>query len=113
MDKCEKCLFYKSKEKCGECGRLSNVMDNKPMFTPNTNYNCIKSMSVEEMAEFIVKIKLIFGEDIYNHIQEQIKDYVVKIDYKKIPKWEKKECEFYEQWLLQEVSENDTTRKES
>ena len=53
MEKCEKCLYYKSKEKCGECGRLSNVMDNKPMFTPNTNYNRIKSMSVEEMAEYL------------------------------------------------------------
>lgn len=72
-----------------------------------TNYDHIKSMSVEEMAEFIVKIKLIFGEDIYNHIQEQIKDYVVKIDDKKIPKWKKKERKFYEQWLLQEVSEDE------
>lgn len=54
MEKCEKCLYYKSKEKCGECGRLSNVMDNKPMFTPNTNYDRIKSMSVGEMAEFNV-----------------------------------------------------------
>lgn len=72
-----------------------------------TNYDRIKSMSVEEMAEFIVKIKLIFGEDIYNHIQEQIKDYVVKIDDKKIPKWKKNECKFYEQWLLQEVSEDE------
>lgn len=54
MGKCEKCLYYKSKEKCGECGRLSNAMDNNPMFTPNTNYDRIKSMSVEEMAEFNV-----------------------------------------------------------
>ena len=72
-----------------------------------TNYDRIKSMSVEEMAEFIVKIKLIFGEDIYNHIQEKIKDYVVKIDDKKIPKWKKKERKFYKQWLLQEVNKNE------
>lgn len=71
------------------------------------NYDRIKSMSVEEMAAFIVKIKLIFGEDIYKDIQEQIKDYVVEIDHKKIPKWTKKECKYYKQWLLQEVSEDE------
>ena len=83
MEKCEKCLYYKSKEKCGECGRLSNVMDNKPMFTPNTNYNCIKSMSVEEMANFLSEVewKAMQGKSKYTH------------------EWE--------QWLLQEVSEND------
>lgn len=70
-----------------------------------TNYDRIKSMSVEEMAAFIVKIKLVFGEGIYKHIQEEIKDYVIKIDENKLPKWKKKERKFYEQWLLQEVSD--------
>jgi rRNA maturation protein Nop10 len=44
VSKCEKCLYYKSKAKCGECGRLSNAMDNNPMFTPNTNYDRVKEM---------------------------------------------------------------------
>ena len=70
-----------------------------------TNYERIKQMSIEEMAEFIVKIKMIFSEDIYIHIQEEIKDYIIKIDDKKIKKWVRKECEFYKQWLESEVEE--------
>lgn len=33
-----------------------------------TNYDRIKQMSIEEMAEFIVKTKMIFSEYIYRHI---------------------------------------------
>ena len=96
MEKCEKCLYYKNKEKCGECGRLSNVMDNYPMFTPNTNYDRIKSMSVEEMASFICGIydgyddyliegyKFICGDVIPDYYDDKIK-----------------------QWLLQEVIEGE------
>lgn len=76
-------------------------------YEPLTNYDKIVNMDIREMAEFIVKTKLIFSEDIYNHIQEQIKDYVVKIDDKKIPKWKEKERKFYEKWLLQEVSNDE------
>ena len=97
MEKCEKCLYYKSKEKCGECGRLSNVMDNNPMFTPNTNYDRIKSMSVEEMAESIAALT---GDLI---VRDMMKGFVKN----------ETAIEAYKQWLLQEVSENDTTRKES
>ena len=100
MEKCEKCLYYKSKEKCGECGRLSNVMDNKPMFTPNTNYNCIKSMSVEEMAEFI--------ERMTEHLEICTHCPAYKMCDTHI------KCgENIKQWLEQEVSEDDTARKES
>ena len=97
MEKCEKCLYYKNKEKCGECGRLSNVMDNYPMFTPNTNYDRIKSMSVEEMAESIAALT---GDLI---VRDMMKGFVKN----------ETAIEAYKQWLLQEVSENDTTRKES
>ena len=85
MGKCEKCLYYKSKEKCGECGRLSNVMDNKPMFTPNTNYDRIKSMSVEEMAEFL--------SDTTGGLAIKLNGVYVVCDIR-----------FIKQWLLQEVS---------
>lgn len=54
MKECKKCLYYRNKQKCSECSRMSNVMDNTPMFTPNTNYNRIQSMSIEEMAMFFV-----------------------------------------------------------
>lgn len=86
MGKCEKCLYYKNKEKCGECGRLSNVMDNKPVFTPNTNYNCIKSMSVEDLTKFISNITKVVAIKLGN-------DYVVN------------DKQFIQQWLLQEVSD--------
>jgi ArsR family metal-binding transcriptional regulator len=88
MEKCEKCLYYKSKTKCGECGRLSNAMDNNPMFTPNTNYDRIKSMSVEEMADIIF--------DIY---KQGFFDAVHSDDVT--------EREEIIQWLLQEVKDDE------
>lgn len=89
MRKCEKCLYYKCKEKCGECGRLSNAMDNNPMFTPNTNYDRIKSMSVEKMAEII---KEIYTQGYIDCLHDE-----GNVGTRDI-----------EQWLLQEVSENIT-----
>lgn len=59
MAECEKCLYYKSKQKCAECGRLSNPMQNNPMFTPSTNYDRIKSMSVEEMAQELTEVEAV------------------------------------------------------
>jgi rRNA maturation protein Nop10 len=107
MEKCEKCLHYKSKEKCGECGRLSNAMDNNPMFTPNTNYDRIKSMSVEEMAEWIVGTKLVFechalGGDAHEAVSKLNNSGKQELD-----EWLEEEKTTYKQWLLQEVSEND------
>lgn len=95
MEKCEKCLYYKSKEKCGECGRLSNVMDNKPMFTPNTNYNRIKSMSVEEMAEFNVT------HDAENNMYLSLNGFLYGT--KEVA------TEKNIQWLLEEVSKDEET----
>ena len=95
MGKCEKCLYYKSKTKCGECGRLSNAMDNNPMFTPNTNYDRIKLMSVDEMADKIYLSKC---------------NCCKLLDEAKIPHpWHcTTSCRKYiKQWLLQEVSENE------
>ena len=93
MEKCEKCLYYKSKEKCGECGRLSNVMDNKPMFTPNTNYNRIKSMSVEEMAEFNIT------HDAENNMYLSLNGFLYGT--KEVAR------EKNIQWLLEEVSDDE------
>ena len=82
MAECEKCLYYKSKQKCDECGRLSNPMQNNPMFTPNTNYDLLKNMSVDELAEFLhgltssLAVKL-NGEYVINET-EQIKEWLIK-----------------------------------
>ena len=59
-----------------------------------TNYDRIKSMSVEEMAEII--------KDIYTQGYIDCLHDEGNVGTRDI-----------EQWLLQEVSENDTTRKES
>ena len=101
MGKCGKCLYYKNKEKCGECGRLSNAMDNNPMFTPNTNYDRIKSMSVEEMAEMLIEVTEapLSGEPFWR-----------TPDGKLFSIWEKtkdKAVEYTIQWLLQEVSDEE------
>ena len=62
-----------------------------------TNYDRIKSMSVEEMAESIAALT---GDLI---VRDMMKGFVKN----------ETAIEAYKQWLLQEVSENDTTRKES
>ena len=93
MGKCEKCLYHKSKTKCGECGRLSNAMDNNPMFTPNTNYDRIKSMSVEEMAVNLAKIQC-------DAIEQTVPIKVTE-------EARKEQYELCKQWLLQEVSEDE------
>ena len=107
MEKCEKCLYYKSKEKCGECGRLSNVMDNKPMFTPNTNYDRIKSMSVEEMAGLIVDFHFVFQCKSYGLDPKTIYENMNEEDKKKNKEWEEEMRPIWERWLLQEVSEDE------
>jgi hypothetical protein len=113
MGKCEKCLYYKSKAKCGECVRLSNAMDNNPMFTPNTNYDRIKSMSVEEMAGLIVDFHFVFQCKSYGLDPKTTYENMSEEDKKNNNEWEEEMRPIWEQWLLQEVSENDTTRKES
>lgn len=110
MEKCGKCLYYKNKEKCGECGRLSNAMDNNPMFTPNTNYDRIKSMSVEEMAKWITDIKLLFECHAYGHDANDIISKLNDAEKQELDEWAKDENEIYKQWLLQEVSEDDRYR---
>ncbi|MBO5854413.1 MAG: hypothetical protein J6Q61_06730 [Bacteroidales bacterium] len=55
MAECKKCLYYKSKQKCAECERLSNPMQNNPMFIPNTNYDLLKNMTVDELARFLAE----------------------------------------------------------
>ena len=64
---------------------------------PKTNYDRIKSMSVEEMAESIAALT---GDLI---VRDMMKGFVKN----------ETAIEAYKQWLLQEVSEDDTKRKES
>ena len=59
-----------------------------------TNYDRIKSMSVEDLTELINGITKVVAVKLG-------KDYVVN------------DKQFIQQWLLQEVSEDDTKRKES
>ena len=101
MEKCEKCLYYKNKEKCGECGRLSNVMDNYPMFTPNTNYDLIKSMSVEVMAKLFYGI--IHERDL--HIMKALEENGIEASL--IEALPEIHIAYHKQWLLQEVSEDE------
>lgn len=72
-----------------------------------TNYDRIKSMSVEEMAEWIVGLKLVFechalGGDarkVFLKLNNSVK--------KELDKWSKEEKRTYKQWLLQEVSDDE------
>lgn len=76
-----------------------------------TNYDRIKSMSVQEMAAFIVKSKKIFTELAYKGIsetlskQKKLKGYSIEIDNSKVADWEKEEFEIQKQWILHEVEE--------
>ena len=62
-----------------------------------TNYDQIKSMSVEEMVESIAALT---GDLI---VRDMMKGFVKN----------ETAIEAYKQWLLQEVDEDDTKRKES
>ena len=68
------------------------------MFTPNTNYDRIKSMSVEEMASFICGIY-----DDYDDLPQRTMYYKF-INGDEIPDYDEDNIK---QWLLQEVSENE------
>lgn len=70
-----------------------------------TNYDRIKSMSLEEMAKWLVEVKEDLQRVVFEHIQEKIKDYVIQVDYDRIVGWEEKTKNSFEKWLLQEVSD--------
>lgn len=78
-----------------------------------TNYDRIKSMSVEEMAELIVDFHFVFQCKSYGLDPKTTYENMNEEDKKKNKEWEEEMRPIWERWLLQEVSENDTTRKES
>ena len=53
MANCEKCKNYK--EEIQGCLYMDADCNNGEMFEPFTNYNRIKNMSVDEMAEFLME----------------------------------------------------------
>ena len=81
MEKCIKCKNYDNTKQ--GCLYMDADCKNGEKFEPITNYDRIKSMSVGEMANFLSEAewKAMQGKSKYPH------------------EWE--------QWLLQEVSDND------
>ena len=72
-----------------------------------TNYDRIKSMSVEEMAKWITGIKLLFECHAYGHDANNIISKFNDAEKQELDEWAKGENEIYKQWLLQEVSEDE------
>lgn len=70
-----------------------------------TNYDRIKSMSVEEMAEWIVGIKLKFGIESHKHDANVIISKLNEKERQELNDWWDDEKATYKQWLLQEVSD--------
>lgn len=61
----------------------NTLADNNPMFTPNTNYERIKSMNVDEITSVILMLS------------------------ERVKKYPNARITLVKQWLLQEVEEND------
>lgn len=77
-----------------------------------TNYNRIKSMSVEEMAEWIVGIKLKFGIESHKHDANVIISKLNEEEKQELNGWWDDEKKTYTQWLLQDVSDENITKIE-
>lgn len=61
---CKECLHHnRNKKACVECNMLSNVMEPNPKFVKNSNYNRIRNMTVEEMAETLKNIDVVCFEN--------------------------------------------------
>lgn len=90
MKKCEKCKNYDSVKQ--GCLYMDADCKNGEMFEPITNYDRIKSMSVEKMAD-----KLEHLNDYMNTVLDLFAASTMDLDAK----------DFIKEWLLQEVSEND------
>lgn len=104
------------KEKnCSNCKHTNKVEDEFPCsvcihnyidkYEPITNYDRIKSMSVEEMAEWIVGIKLKFGIESHKHDANVIISKLNEEEKQELNEWWSNENKTYTQWLLQEVSD--------
>lgn len=74
---------------------------------PKTNYERIKSMSVEEMAGLIVDFHFVFQCKSYGLDPKTTYENMNEEDKKKNKEWEEEMRPIWERWLLQEVNEND------
>ena len=72
-----------------------------------TNYDRIKSMSVEEMAEWIVGLKLVFECHALGGDAHEVVSKLNNSEKKELDHWLGEAKATYKQWLLQEVSENE------
>lgn len=70
-----------------------------------TNYDHIKSMSVEEMAEWIVGLKLVFECYALGGDAHEVVSKLNNSEKKELDHWLGEEKATYKQWLLQEVSD--------
>ena len=70
-----------------------------------TNYDRIKSMSVEEMAGLIVDFHFVFQCKSYGLDPKTIYENMNEEDKKKNKEWEEEMRLIWERWLLQEVSD--------
>ena len=72
-----------------------------------TNYDRIKSMSVEEMAELLVTLHYAMECRHYNLNAREVYKNLIEEEKQKTDKWEEESKPLWKQWLLQEVSENE------
>ena len=106
MEKEKSCPSCKhtNKEKnefpCSVCVR--NYTDK---YEPMTNYDLIKSMSLEEVAGLIVDFHFVFQCKSYGLDPKTIYENMSEEDKKKNKEWEEEMRPIWERWLLQEVSD--------
>lgn len=72
-----------------------------------TNYDRIKSMSVEEMAELLVTLNYAIECRHYNLDAREVYKNLTEEEKQETDKWEEQSKLLYKKWLLQEVEEND------
>lgn len=72
-----------------------------------TNYDRIKSMSVEEMARWIVGLKLVFECHALGGDAHEVLPKLNNSEKQELDEWLEEGKATYKQWLLQEVSENE------
>ena len=70
-----------------------------------TNYERIKQMSIEEMADWIVGLKLVFECHALGGNAHEMVPKLNNSAKQELDEWMEEEKETYKQWLLQEVEE--------
>lgn len=70
-----------------------------------TNYDRIKSMSVEEIAGLIVDFQFVFQCKSYGLNPKTVYENMDEEDKKKNKEWEEEMRPIWERWLLKEVEE--------